>query len=40
MIGTPVMKELNTGEKSDTDIPNLGIMSPYLHGCANHLSTM
>ena len=34
------MKKLNTGEKSDADILNLGIMSPHLHGCANHLSTM
>ena len=40
MIGTSIIKELNTIEKSDTDLPNLGIMSPYLHGYANHLSPM
>ena len=38
MIGTSIIKELNTIEKSDTDLPNLGIMSPYLHGYDNHLS--
>ena len=40
MIGASIIKELNTIEKSDTDLPNLGIMPPYLHGYANHLSPM
>ena len=31
---------LNISEKSDTDLTNPEIMSPYLHGYANHLSTM
>ena len=40
MIGTSVIKKLNTGEKSDTDLPKLGIISPYLHGYTNHLTPM
>ena len=37
LIGTCVIKEWNTSEKSDRVLPILGIMSPYLHGYVNHL---
>ena len=32
-----MIKEWNTSEKSDTDLPNFEIISPYLHGYANLL---